>query len=281
MLESSDYDKPGLSVRLRQRLRLSPSRNMFWSWYEPRNFGDWIGPYLFEKITGRAPHFLPKRKQRLGPFFLTAGSILPHVQVSDVAVVWGSGIINARDVFARPCKTLAVRGPRSQERLRALGFSCPDVVGDPGILLPLHYRPSMARVSGRIGVIPHFVDLDLVRAQASDSVHVIDVTRPVEKVVDEIATCSITFSSSLHGIIVSHAYDVPSVWCSSLNPIKGDGTKFHDYLESTGIWKARPVTLPRIEAAALNALAAHATLPDLSRLQATLAGTCPFQSWPH
>lgn len=277
MLESSNYTKPGLSIRLRQRMRLAPSRNMFWSWYEPRNFGDWIGPYLFERITKKTPHFLGVGGQRYAPFYITAGSILRHIQVEDRAIIWGSGIITAEETFARPRQTFAVRGPRSQRRLRELGFPVPDVMGDPGILLPLHYQPSTARVSNRIGIVPHYIDLDHVRSLAADDVHVIDVTLPVEKVVDEIATCTFTLSSSLHGLIVSHAYGVPSVWCRSFNPLTGDGVKFLDYLESVGLSDCSPADLPAtLSARKLRALGKDTTLPDIRGLQGDLAACCPF-----
>src|SRR5690606_34618874 len=96
-LASTDYRRPGKGAQYLQRLGFQQHRNLFWSWYEPRNFGDWIGPYLYEKITGMMPRYLKPRKSVKACFFASAGSILRHIQVDDQAVVWGSGIISQDD----------------------------------------------------------------------------------------------------------------------------------------------------------------------------------------
>lgn len=276
-LASTDYRRPGKGAQYLQRLGFQQHRNLFWSWYEPRNFGDWIGPYLYEKITGMVPRYLKPRKSVKACFFASAGSILRHIQVDDQAVVWGSGIISQDDTFGRPREVAAVRGPRSQERLHELGFKVPDVVGDPGILLPHFYQAASRPVPGRIGLIPHFFDLAGVRALASPDMHVVDVTRPVEQVVDDLTTCEFTLSTSLHGLIVSHAYGIPSVWCRSLKALDGDGTKFSDYLESVGLGKTEALLVDfSLSADRLRTFVEFATLPRLSNLQERLLEVCPF-----
>jgi pyruvyltransferase len=223
---------------------IDPLRLMFWSWYEPRNFGDWVGPYLYEAITGVPPLYCPKERISQFGCFMTGGSILRHLSVDNAVIVWGTGIILKTDRPCRPKKILAVRGPLTAKRLNELGYDCPPIYGDPAILLPLFYGANPVNQSScPIGIIPHFVDKDIWSSQ--ENLIVIDPTQSVEKVVDQISSCRITFSSSLHGVIVSHAYGIPSVWIRTKNPIHGDDSKFYDYFQSTGI-DAIPIVLGKL-----------------------------------
>jgi hypothetical protein len=42
-------------------------------------------------------------------------------------------------------------------------------------------------------------------------------------------------SSSLHGIILAHAYGIPVAWTEFSTGLKGDGVKFLDHYASVGI----------------------------------------------
>ncbi|HCI5723053.1 TPA: hypothetical protein NPO34_005233, partial [Klebsiella variicola subsp. variicola] len=55
-----------------------------------------------------------------------------------------------------------------------------------------------------------------------------------EFVVDEIISCEYILSTSLHGVIVAQAYDIPTLWIKH-NDINTDGIKFYDYFDSVGI----------------------------------------------
>lgn len=273
MRSSHDYDKTRELAIWECPERIDVGRLLFWSWYGIRNFGDWIGPYLHEAITGRPPLFCPKERMPQLGCIMAVGSILRHLVADDCAVVWGSGIISAGDVVRRPRQVLAVRGPLTRRRLLELGHECPEVYGDPALLLPRVYRPAGEPPRHPVGFIPHFVDRHLFSDRAE--FHVVDPTRPVETVIEDIASCRLTFSASLHGLIVSHAYGVPSVWVRPVNPIDGDDVKFHDYFLSLGL-DPPPVTLRRFDAAELASHERSATLPDPGPLLEPLARSCPF-----
>ncbi len=267
-----------------QKFGLANRRNIIWSWYEPRNFGDWIGPYLFWKITGKRPLYchpkwIDERYTNRATSLASAGSILRHIGVRDKVCVWGSGIISINDTFQRPLKIHAVRGPRSMKRIHELGYECPEVFGDPGILLPRVYAPKIKK-RYPLGIIPHFVDFQQIALslEARQDLLVVDVTRDVETVVRQILSCEVTLSSSLHGLIISHAYGVPCAWIASENGLIGDNFKFLDYLESTGLYGIMtPLKLNLHQSSdKLITIAHEQPKPHLEPLSESLAFSCPF-----
>ena len=274
--------QPGRVDRLRRRIGLGGKYDAFWSWYQDRNFGDWITPYLIEKKTGETPTFFTSTQVRQPACIIYgAGSIMRHIKRANVAVVWGSGIISQADEFQRPKKILAVRGPFSRKRCRELGYASPEIFGDPGILLSQIYNKNK-EPDGVIGVIPHYKMLKKTRSmfERVDGVRVIDVTTPVEVVIDEICRCSFTLSSSLHGIIVSHSYSIPSAWVWVTDNDARDGTKYHDYYLGIGLTSVpRPIKLNGTEDYRdLKAIAETdgSAAPDLMQAQTALRTCCPF-----
>lgn len=139
------------------------------------NFGDFLNPYIVEKLTGKKPmQFFPKSKfSSIFKHSLMIGSVINKSNKN--SVVWGSGIINKQDKIAGG-NFLAVRGPRTAFRLRELGFKAPSILGDPAILLPLIYRGS-AKKKYKIGVTPHFFDFDELNALNDNKSEVLFIDR--------------------------------------------------------------------------------------------------------
>lgn len=180
----------------------------------------------------------------------------------------------------RPKKVHAVRGPLTQEVLARRGFAVPDTLGDPGLCLPHFYQPSRAGRTHRLGLIPHVSDLpywienkDLV----PDDVRIIDVRDPIETVIDAIVACEATLSSSLHGIIESHAFGIPSAWLISFaSELSENDFKFRDYFASVGLEGMQPLErrFPFDPADYMG----DVTLPsaDLEAIAKRLLEVCPF-----
>lgn len=278
-----EFEDPGHIIRAAQRVGLFGSRNMFWFKDEaaPSNFGDWIGPLLFEARTGRRPYWCHIGHSKIfGSVFFTVGSILDFIAAPDRATVWGSGIIRRNAEFSRPRAIHAVRGPLSRARSLELGYACPEVYGDPAILLPRYLPARSSNPTYRLGMIPHFVHMDEARQRLpdSDEVLLIDVMRPVPEVCRDICNCACTVSSSLHGLIVSHAFGVPSAWISLTAPLYGDGVKFHDYYSSAGICEPAQHCLDdgEFDIESLVETARAAPMPDLADLHEGLLKSCPF-----
>lgn len=123
----------------------------------------------------------------------------------------------------------------TQKRLIETGTKCPDVFGDPALLMPRFYRPQDVVKKYVVGVIPHYIDKgEAVKlVPASSEFKIIDIESDIETFVDELLACEVVVSSSLHGIIAADAYGVPRVWMKVSDRIKGEGFKFRDYFSTT------------------------------------------------
>lgn len=257
--------------------------NMYWAWPKMRtNFGDWIGPYLYVKQTGIKPRLARSHEVGAGrTVFYTCGSVLQLLARNDVAVVWGSGVITAQKRFARPKRTLAVRGPVTQDRLKRHGYEVPEVIGDPGICLPDFYAGSSEKTH-ELGIISHVVDSPFWRQNEKflpEGIRVIFLNKGFERVIDQITSCKRTISSSLHGVIVSHAYGIPCAWVEPCTRgLSGDGAKFDDYFMSVGA-KARATDAQKLRFPfAPDDYDYDLTAPtaDLREMSRRLLDVCPF-----
>ncbi|MEP2770530.1 MAG: polysaccharide pyruvyl transferase family protein [Fulvivirga sp.] len=243
------------------------------------NFGDELGPYLVEKITGKTVRFQKTSRMPWPKTHMVIGSILAAAKRN--CIIWGAGLID-RKTKVGPAIFYAVRGPLTREILIKQGHKVPEVYGDPAILLPRFLKPKVIS-NAEIGIIPHIVDYEMVKVKVDDRIKVIDLTKDIEEVVKDICSCSFTFSSSLHGIIVSHAYGIPSRWVKFSDKLYGDGIKFNDYYHSVNINGARPLLINE-HSADYDYFKSHLTeketLPqiDLVSLGDELMANCPFKT---
>lgn len=207
-------------------------------WDGKPNFGDLIGPYLISKITNR-PVLNIINESYSG--FITVGSILQSVDRKDM-VVWGSGFIEEpSDKTLNNIKKynpliLSLRGKKTAECLVNANVKLPDsvVYGDPALILPLFYQP-LINNHKRVGVCPHFIHkphfLEIINKD--DGLIIIDVQKDMESVVSEIASSSVCISTSLHGLIIAQAYNIPWVWLEIDDQnLFGNDFKFKDFFST-------------------------------------------------
>ncbi|WP_374674999.1 polysaccharide pyruvyl transferase family protein [Ideonella sp.] len=233
----------GLARRARQA-RLRPAQRPQLWWMEgpyPGNFGDILNPYLVERLTGLPPLHSPK-----GTGVLAIGSTVRFAR--EGTVVWGAGTPRMSDRLDPRARYLAVRGPLTAELVRQCGGQAPEVLGDPACLLPRVYTPRPAATRHRLGVVLHHAHEG--RVQVTGDAVAIGVLRAgyegIEAFVDELCACDRVLTSSLHGLIVAHAYGIPAQWFTVLDApdaVPGDGTKFRDYLLSVGLPDAPPLVV--------------------------------------
>ncbi len=208
-------------------------------WCLNGNFGDVLNRYLVWKITGRTPVYVDiSQSQRK---FVAIGSILNWCDGN--CIVWGAGLGNRNDSVNPNVKILSVRGPLTRQRVLEENVRCPDVFGDPALLLPKFFTP-IAKNKYALGIIPHYVNqLEVFNsplAQSND-VKIIDVFDSVEKILDEICSCNYILSSSLHGLVVADVYGIPNHRFYGQIPLDGDGMKFDDYYASVRVHPNAPI----------------------------------------
>ncbi|MBA0049508.1 hypothetical protein E0L36_00835 [Streptomyces sp. AJS327] len=208
------------------------------------NFGDELGPEILQRLGYRV------RRAPLGSAdIITVGSILgsalrrkPHG-----LVVWGSGLLRIPHDARHRFRICALRG---RITARTLGADVP--LGDPGLLVSRLWKRPPVRY--RLGVVPHYVD----RRTFAWADRVIDVTRPVSEVIEEIGSCAAIATSSLHGLITAQSWGIPAVRLPNDLVVGGD-LKWIDHVSALD----RPVE--QVQEDLLDALTAGLSSADLPR----------------
>ncbi len=202
------------------------------------NWGDLVGPYIVNKITGRPivkSHFGARRH------LIAVGSVLSEANSN--SIVWGSGFISTDSrSISSPKSIHAVRGPKTRDLLLKQSISCPERYGDPALLLPLYYTPNIES-DDSIGVILHYTHKKYYKYFAENPRYkAIDIdTSDIEGFVRSIKSCKGIISSSLHGLIAADAYKVPNTWLEFDEQLKGGRFKFHDYFDGIGAKDRKPI----------------------------------------
>ena len=218
----------------------------------PRNFGDDINYDLVKfltqkrKIINIGNNILFEGKLNVTNY-ACIGSIAGKL-INEQTIVWGSGMIDGK-VSVSPKKICAVRGKYTRISFINNGCSCPEVYGDPALLLPMFYPCNVSK-KYKYGLIPHYIDLNLpnikeFQEKYQSLVKVIDLKNYTDwrDIVRQINQCEFILSSSLHGLIVSDAYNVPNVWIKLSNNIAGGYFKYLDYFSAVNRHQKEPVNL--------------------------------------
>ncbi len=211
------------------------------------NFGDALNIPLVELLSGKIvlPSKFFKKEQDT---YSVIGSICQWT--NENSIVWGSGFIsdnyNAEN-FIKPKKILAVRGPLSRELYLKNQIDCPEIYGDPALLLPYIYNPQIEK-RYHFGLIPHYIDKDnkwIKKNKKKYGVKFIDVEvgTDYQKFIDEMLSCEKIITSSLHGLILAQAYQIPVCRVSFSDNITGGNFKYNDYYKSVKLNPLNPIKI--------------------------------------
>jgi hypothetical protein len=247
---------------------------------EKENYGDLLSKYLVEKISKKKTKWYNPQEINPEKNYMAIGSILNYA--NEKSYIWGSGIIDRKHSVICD-QVFAVRGPLTRARLLDLEINCPEIYGDPALLLPEYYNPKIKK-KVKIGIVPHMVDYR--RAQdkflENSEIRIINLaTSNIENTTRSILECEAIISSSLHGLIVAHAYNIPAVWVKFSNDLYGDDIKFYDYLASVKLKDYSPQMIDEITNTGQleRILGKVNNLPDvlyLSEIKKGLMKSCPF-----
>lgn len=212
-----------------------------------KNWGDMIS-YLIIKYFSKSEKFSPADlhwydPEGVQPFkngkILAIGSAMLFTKPNDL--VWGAGVIRANEVGANPKKVYAVRGPLTRTEMMKKGIEVPEIYGDPALLFPRIYDPSsVIRKKWKLGIIAHYIDytdqnvVDRLNELERQGVRIINITAGAFHFIDELVSCEMVVSSTLHGLIMSDAYSVPNARIKLTDKITGGDFKYNDYYQSIG-----------------------------------------------
>lgn len=192
---------------------------------ETYNIGDGVVPFILKYLTGK--DIISCNNKDSGKL-LSCGSVIEFIEDNDT--VWGSGLIQSMPLIKKNnVKFLMVRGPLTRSSLLEVGYTVPEIYGDPCTLLPeiLHGH---CNKEYPVGIIPHYTETNEMRIMYPDS-HYINIISNIETFVKEICKCEKIVTSSLHGYIISNAYNIPVEYKQLTEKIIGGMFKFNDYCE--------------------------------------------------
>lgn len=233
------YFMPALSLSI-------PEVPLFYWDARPRmgfsNFGDAMSVAIVERILGRPIETItslsPGQKK-----FLAIGSIVNYAEEGDV--IWGTGVngkcLQRSDYHFNNLDVRALRGPLSRQFLTELGVECPEVFGDPTLLLPKLFpefiKPEFPTLD--YIVIPHFSDEEIFKHLPN----MVSVKEEWEVVVRKILNSKFVISSALSGVIVAEAFGIPARLIVSPNENNTETIfKYSDYYYGTNRFNYRFAT---------------------------------------
>jgi autotransporter strand-loop-strand O-heptosyltransferase len=216
-----------------------------------KNWGDIITKFILE-------HYSNKKLNDEDVFYFDKDNVVPHKNGKIIGVgssmvfsksddyIWGTGCLDEYSTGVTPKKIYSVRGPMTRKALLGVGREVPEVYGDPALLMPRIYNPSIEK-KYQYGVVPHYTDfttsdgLLLINKLERLGIKIVNITAGIHEFIDELLECENILSSSLHGLIVADAYGIPNFRIKLSNLLLGGDFKFLDYYLSVKREHHKPI----------------------------------------
>lgn len=257
-----------------QQQKVLPRRVNLEYWQGAVNYGDTLAPVIHRWMLARKG-LTEDTPVKNSCHLLEIGSVLA-IEKFD-AVVWGSGVLGpqrcislSNQRFYRKYDIRAVRGPWTRQLLMCNGYDCPEVYGDPGVLMPLIYQPPQTTKKYPVTVVCHYQQDPPPLPEGCNLLSI--RTDDYQSFIDTIAASEKVISSSLHGIIMAEAYGVPAVMLRS--GMESFLFKFYDWYHSTGRYDVRIADSVE-QAMKMEPM----PLPELDTMRQTLLDTFPYDLW--
>ena len=248
--------------------------NLEW-WAVEVNLGDAISPIIVDWVLNK------KGINRNGiisktTHLMAVGSLLGMRRFD--ATVWGSGVLSLGMVMRvnsqsryRKYDVRAVRGPLTQQVIKFAGYSCPDIFGDPAILMPDIYVSVCKEKRYKVSIVSHH---EFKIPQSMETLcNIIDIkTKDYMGFIDSLNMSEKVVSSSLHGIILAEAYGIPAIFLGT--GMESQYIKFYDWYYSTGRYSVK-VAKTIEEALVMEPM----PLPELEQMRKNILAAFPYDLW--
>lgn len=201
-------------------------------WKTKKNFGDTLSSLLISKFTSLRPQWVRPDDAEI----VVVGSILEKLPNDWNGVIAGCGKLHeSTKLNLSKANILALRGP-----LTAKGIKGNFTLADPGLLADELVGAQDKEFD--LGIVPHWTDTTLEHNPIFKKFKpkIIRVDDDPIKVITEIGKCKKIVSSSLHGIILADAFNIPrriEIAPRMLSHPHQEGGifKWMDYSESLGV----------------------------------------------
>jgi hypothetical protein len=185
-----------------------------------------------------------KNLRKLGNRILLVGSTMSIIDYGDIinGIGWkGNDLSHKQDIIAS-AKVFGVRGPLTKSLFEKYGADLSELKFelDPGLLIKEVCNLNIANNKNKnVIFIPHFKDYWIYNGIYPKGVKVVNIDNTPEKIAREIQKAKIVYSSSLHGIIFSHALNKE---CVFVKPQTDEPIfKYEDYYLSVGLKFQEPI----------------------------------------
>lgn len=230
--------------------------------FESNNFGDAITKKLWELCLEKNIS-LNQINTYEDYHYLTTGSILS--MANKKSTVYGTGFVSETSDLGgwihknqynfiendtlkeKPLSICAVRGPKTRNKILRFGVDCPEIYGDPILLLPALYRKQNTVIKDIVGIIPHYCEKNNINLKTLENnllergfeclIIDIEIGDNYKKIIDEVLKCKYIISSSLHGLMLGIIYKKLCVHINFSNSVAGNNFKFFDFMESIKIYR--------------------------------------------
>lgn len=204
------------------------------------NFGDELSPYLIKKLTGHPVEYSNSKENTL----YAIGSILNFDSLHSQNIIWGSGTLHKHSLdilpkifpikrnFLTAFKRIrtkkensyicSVRGPLTRQAIISHNIPCPELYGDPAILIRRHFSPNFEPLH-KAGLILHYTQSQILpdSLQKGNKLNIISMKctsdKEIENCISTICQCEKIYSTSLHGLIIAQTYGIPAQWVQIKN----------------------------------------------------------------
>lgn len=235
-------------------------------WNKEPNIGDIISPIIVNYLLSLRGLDINKKTNKTIHLY-AVGSVLT-AGMQDCCV-WGSGIgniIRLNRLKNRNLDIRLLRGPLTGIVLKDMGYSIPNVFGDPAILLKDIYFPRIEK-KYKYGFIFHGSE-KRQHVLCDNAIYINIINNNYQEFINQLLSCEIIISSTLHGIILAETYGIKSIL---LQPLTEKMFKYYDWYYSTGR-NIFPIAKNINEAIKCSPI----DLPDIEKIKSDVINTFPY-----